>query len=458
MKLGTLKTRLLSSSMLIMILVLLITGAALDKAFQSSLLAAETVRLERYFYLLFSLAELENGQLQLPDAMIEPDLEQTTSGVAGFVFRGDGQQLWRSASSALMNDTPGYQSFSELWQPGELIVQRASAGDTPPFLAHFDVLWETEAGVTIPYRFALVHAGESYYSALAAFRTQLGRGLLIAAGALLLLQGLIIGWALKPLRQLARALERMRSGETSHLTGHYPGEIQQVVNSLNRVLESESRLRRRYRNSLGDLAHSLKTPLAVLKSARAPQSAEAYSQQVNEQVERMDQVVKYQLQRAVSEQNSGSKSQVPVAQTLERLGQSLKKIYRDKGISLAIDVDETLMFVGDEQDFLEIFGNLLDNGFKYGNHQVTVSAQLQGEQLHINVDDDGGGIAESLRSSSLERGQRLDTSKPGQGIGLAICADIAAGYQGQLKISRSALGGARFSVKLPGTQRRGDQA
>lgn len=448
----SLKLRLLIGSMLALPLVLLGAGIAQDKAFRSSLIAAEQVRLERYFYLLFSLAETTDEELLLPDVLIEPDLELSSSGVHAYVYDASGNTLWRSGSSRLVEEPPSREQFGHLSIPGSLILTHLPSHAEDAFYASFDVLWESDSGVTNPYRFALVHSGESYYSALNSFREQLWQGLAISALAILAIQGLLLAWALRPLTLLAEALQRMHKGQTSHLTGRYPGEVQQVVNSLNRVLESESLLRQRYRDRLSDLAHSLKTPLAVLKSAVPPENASDYARQVNEQLERMDQVVKYQLQRATNQQGSGTRSRISLFDAAERIGQSLKKIYRDKNVIFSIDVDSKLAFVGDEQDLLEILGNLLDNAFKYGRNQVTISALLAADQLQITVDDNGDGIAETLKDNSLERGKRLDTSKPGQGIGLAICADIAAGYHGQLKISRSPLGGARFTVKLPGCE------
>lgn len=456
MKPATLKARLSLGTLLALPLLLLITGAALDKAVRDSLLAAEQVRLERYFYLLFSIAEMRGAELQLPTTLIEPDLEQPSSGLAAYVFRADGSLLWRSASSVLNESLPELGEFGPYPRPGKMQIQQRTHQTSKAFYASFDVLWETDSGATLPFRFALVHTGESYYSALKAFRSTMVHWLLAALVVMVVLQIGLLGWALRPLRALAQSLSKMQSGETRTLTGHYPKEIQRVVDRLNRVLQSEARLRKRYRNSLGDLAHSLKTPLAVLHNAKAPQGAEDYARQIREQVERMDQVVKYQLQRAVNEHSQGSQTQVSVISVCERLGKSLNKIYRDKGVSLALDIDKNVRFVGDEQDLMEIVGNLLDNAFKYGHSQVTVSARVSGSNLLINVDDDGDGIAESLRASSVERGQRLDTSKPGQGIGLAICADIAAGYHGGLEIARSPMGGARFNLTLPGAVARSE--
>ena len=447
---ATLKARLLIGSLLVLPVVLAIAGGALDRAYRHSLEAAEQVRLERYFYLLFSLAELAPGasgaQLQLPGTLIEPDLEQSNSGIAGFVYNAQGALIWRSNSSRLLSNAPRFSDFASQWQPGEMHFRRSQFDSQHYFLARFDTLWEDDRGTIHPFRFALLHDTESYQLALTTYRNQLWQGLGLVGLALLATQVLLTGWALAPLTRLAHSLGLMRRGASQTLVGDYPREIQQVVDRLNQVLARETQLRARYRNRVNDLAHSLKTPLAVLK---ATSDREDYQQHVNEQVERMEKVVRYQLQKAVSE-HAGGGSQVPLRQTLERLAESLKKIYRDKGLNINLDVPADITFVGDEEDLMELAGNLLDNACKYGDGTVTVTAHLSEQLLTMQVDDNGPGITETLRNSSMERGKRLDTAMPGQGIGLAVCADIACNYGGKLTIDRSPLGGARFELALPG--------
>lgn len=449
---ATLKARLLLGSLLVLPLVLATAGAALDRAYQSSLEAAEQARLERYFYLLFSVAELHSTpsglQLQLPDTLIEPDLEQSTSGIAAFVYNAHSQLIWRSNSSRLLSSAPNFADFAPRWQPGKMHFRRSTINANPYFFAQFDTLWEDERGATHKFRFALLHDTDSFQLALATYRTQLWQGLGLVALALLGTQVLLTGWALAPLARLAHSLGLMRSGASQTLVGDYPQEIQQVVDRLNQVLERETQRRSRYRNRVNDLAHSLKTPLAVLKAGG---HQTAYQQQVQEQVERMEKVVRYQLQKAVSEHGDGG-VQIPLKRTLERLAESLKKIYRDQGLDITIDAPADIAFVGQEEDLMELAGNLLDNACKYGGGIVTVTARLNQQRLSMQVDDNGPGITETLRDSSMERGKRLDTAMPGQGIGLAVCADIACNYGGKLSIGQSPLGGARFELTLPGAK------
>jgi len=447
----TLKSRLLLVALLVLPLVLIVAGFTLDRAYQASLAAAEKSRLERYFYLLLSIADIPatGEQLNFPAHTAEPDFENPSSGILGLVYNAEGDVIWRSNSSALLLELPQQTDFATDFQPGQLYFQQRELAGNVYFLAHYDTLWQMPDGRDLPFRFALLHRLADYHQSLAAWRQQLGWGLVALTLGLLCLQAILLYWALRPLGRLARDLRQLQEGTRHTLDGRYPAEVQQVADSLNLVLEREAGLRKRYRESLGNLAHSLKTPLAVLQSAVKKSPPDAFRYQAQEQLERINQVVSYQLQRAVSDQQSGSRTRTLLLPCLERLRHSLDKIYADKSIQLALDIEADAAFAGDEQDLLELLGNLLDNAYKYGESQVWVSAERSGDWLHITVDDDGPGIAETAHETSFARGQRLDTSKPGQGIGLAICADITASYKGKLHITRSPLRGARFILTLP---------
>jgi two-component system sensor histidine kinase PhoQ len=240
----------------------------------------------------------------------------------------------------------------------------------------------------------------------------------------------------------------MQSGETQNIAGEHPHELQEVVDNLNQVLAREKALRQRYRNSLSDLAHSLKTPLAVLQSKVSANDGEL-QEILNEQVARMSQVVTYQLQRAVSAQQQGMYTHNDVDQILQRLQRALQKVYRDKHVHCDIRVVLGTVFVGDEQDLLEVLGNLLDNAFKYCRQHIVIDARCAQQSLIIRIGDDGAGIPEESRDLILQRGQRLDTQHPGQGIGLAVAVDIINSYGGKLTINDSTLGGAEFCLQLP---------
>ena len=163
----------------------------------------------------------------------------------------------------------------------------------------------------------------------------------------------------------------------------------------------------------------------------------------------MQQIVQYQLSRAVKSGGRGLAPAVAVAPLVERLVRVMEKVYAAKPTEVSLALQPEAGFAGDERDLMELLGNLLDNAFKYGNGKVAVSAQLEGERLVITLSDNGAGVAPAQRQVILHRGARLDSQTPGQGIGLAVALDIVSSYDGALEVSGSALGGACFRVELP---------
>lgn len=445
----SLSNRLLLASALLLPLFLGLTGLTLERAFQRSLSTAAQEQMQSHVYLLFSVAELNlegpQADLIMPPALLEPDFERLDSGLYAYIFSGEQQLLWRSRSAELEPEPELQQTAT---QQGQLLLEEVSRDSRPYWRARYGVTWEDEAGGEHPFELVLLKDQRGHRAELASYRGQLWRWLVAAALVLLLAQSLILRWGLRPLTRLAQALEAMRRGDTTLIGGEHPRELQPVVDNLNQVLRREQSLRERYRDSLSNLAHSLKTPLAVLRGrpTRRDDPAEL-EQMITEQVARMDQVVSYQLRRAVSEQQQGLHRRTPIAPALTRLKATLEKVYRDQGVQISLQLPEALSFPGDEQDWMELMGNLLDNACKYGRGQVRVSAQTTDQgQLQIRVEDDGPGIPEDRRSEVLDRGRRLDNLQPGQGIGLAVAADIVRSYGGQLSISESSLGGTAVTL------------
>ena len=291
----------------------------------------------------------------------------------------------------------------------------------------------------------------TYYDDLYQFRITLAFGLTAVLGIYLLLFMVFLRlWGLMPMRKVSEELEQIKTGEAEKLSGVYPEEISGLTDSINRLIITERAQQERYRNSLGDLAHSLKTPLAVLVGAGEQEGLpEGFKQDMQVQVARMRQIVDYQLQRAAAGRASLSAS-VPVAKSLQRLANTLFKAYADKNVKYSQDIDESVMFRGDEGDFLEMFGNLMENAFKWCADEVKVSAwpitDSDNFRLSIQVEDNGPGVPEDKIESVLTRGFRADEAVSGQGIGLSVVKEIIHAYKGKLEISRSDMGGARFRV------------
>jgi two-component system sensor histidine kinase PhoQ len=447
----SLSGRLLLASALVLPLFLGFSAYMLDLAFHRSLLAAEREQLNTHIYLLLAAAEFDDDGLTLPDALTEPRFSQPNGGLYGFVFDADDELIWRSPSARLwpdnLIDVLTAPATARPVAPGESQFATLDAGDENYYRFDYDVAWETDTG-NRRYRFSVLHTQATIQAERDAYRNQLWWLLGGLALLLLIAQALIMRWGLQPLATLAKHLHQVEQGESSTLQGDYPQEIQPVTDNLNRVLILERTQRERYRNTLADLAHSLKTPLAVLRGALSKPD-ENLQTVADEQVTRMDQIVRHQLQRAVIGAQNRPGRKTDVVDVIERLAAALQKVYADKHVRFTLDAPKPAYFHGDEQDLMELLGNILENAFKYGRQQVKVAIESNDEELQIMIADDGPGIPEHLQQQILQRGARADTAQPGHGIGLAIAVDIVSSYRGSLSIGISELGGAEFGIALP---------
>ena len=444
----SLRARLLRASAVILPLVIILAGVALLKAFHGSLENAEASQARLHVYLLLGAVEVDGNQLKLPSTVLEPGFSRDGSGVYGFIHNADGSLLWRSRSSQSIDPDVVQRLPSSLLQPGQALFSHLPQQGL--YLFQYPVIWEAD-GTDIRFLVSVLRSDSHVVSEMKAFSLQL-LGWLSGVGLVALLaQYFIMRWGLRPLDQLAADLQRIEAGTTDHLDGRYPEEVQGVTQSLNRLIESERRQRERYRNTLADLAHSLKTPLAVIRGAGDDCADQhSYRRLVEEQTQRMQQIVQYQLSRAVKSEGRVLAQAVAVAPLLERLVRVMEKVYAAQPSEVSLSLQPDAGFAGDERDLMELLGNLLDNAFKYGNGQVAVEAGLEAGQLVISISDNGAGVAPAQRQVILQRGARLDSQTPGQGIGLAVALDIVSSYDGALEVSSSTLGGACFRVELPG--------
>jgi two-component system sensor histidine kinase PhoQ len=261
-------------------------------------------------------------------------------------------------------------------------------------------------------------------------------------------------WSLSPLRQVSREVQAIEAGRQGELQGRYPRELQPLTGNLNRLLNSNRVRLKRYRDSLADLAHSLKTPLAVLKSGLEEPGGTRDADLLREQVGRMERTINYQLQRAAASGHGGLSAPVTVRPVAERIIRALEKLHagRERPLTVDLDIAPDVRFGGDPADLEEILGNLVDNAFKWAVGRVSVRARNPGPhgerlRLELEVADDGPGIPEAIRDEALRRGVKLDTAMPGHGIGLAVVRDIVEQvYEGRLEILASESGGTLMRV------------
>ncbi|NND68972.1 MAG: two-component sensor histidine kinase [Halioglobus sp.] len=429
--------RLLLASLVLLPLFLGGTGFYLERGYRTSLDAAAEQRLQLQVLTLLAEAEYDVA-LFMPEQLLEARFNQPGSGLYGAVRRADGTTLWTSPSAVAI-ELPADQPAA--LAPG----QQAFRVGSGLYEYAWSVLWLTDADEELHLSFLVWETTEPAAAQLAAFRGTLLLWLGGAAVALLLGQLLVLRWGLKPLTHLARDLGRIERGEIEQLGGPYPREVQAVTDNLGSLLEVESQRRERSRNTLSDLAHSLKTPLAVIRSGDA--SAPGYAELVGEQADRMEQIVGYQLQRASGSAHSLLRMEA-VAPVADRLRATLLKVYAEKAQAIEVEIPQDCRFRGDERDLLELLGNLMDNACKYGAARVRVTGSGAGDELVLCVEDDGAGIDPALAEAVLERGARADSLRDGQGIGLAVAADIAQSYGGNISIGPSDLGGAAVRVTM----------
>ncbi|HSG51989.1 MAG TPA: ATP-binding protein, partial [Rheinheimera sp.] len=261
---------------------------------------------------------------------------------------------------------------------------------------------------------------------------------------LLLLMLLAYYWTTKPIRQLDNEIRRVENGSQEQLVGRYPSELSIIKEDLNLLLANQNRQKQRYRHHLSDLAHALKTPVAVLQTSALSQQPE-----LKEQLDRITAMIEHQLKRAASSGQDVWKKQIIIKPLLEKLLSALTKIYRDKKLNISINCSEKAVFRGDETDLMEILGNLLDNACKACQQQVSITINDgQHSSLILCIEDDGPGVPMNMRNTLFERGIRLDTYQEGHGVGLSIVSELVQSYSGTIHIDDSPLGGARFTLQF----------
>ncbi len=287
---------------------------------------------------------------------------------------------------------------------------------------------------------------------ISAFQRRLLTYLSLFGVGMISINAIAILFGLQPLRRVRDALAMVREGTAQRLTGHFPVEIEPLANETNALIENNKRIVERSRTQVGNLAHSLKTPLAVLvNEGRALGGAKGLL--IAEQTTSMQKQIEHYLQRArVAAQRDSVVYRTPVAPLVERLVRVMQKLNPRTNLSLSTP-DEPILFAGEREDLEELLGNLLENAMKWAESAVRVSvrctpADRAAERFDIDIEDDGPGIPEEKAREAVKRGRRLDETKPGTGLGLAIVADLVNEYDGTLGLEHSSLGGLRATVRL----------
>jgi two-component system sensor histidine kinase PhoQ len=451
----SLNARLLLAATLVLAAFLGLTGLALDRAFRESALAAVQDRLQSQIYILLSAASFTAPEKRLlPTTLPDPRLSAPGSGLYAQVARADGSLVWRS-SSMLGLSIPLIRPAA----PGLPRFEAVTASDgSRLYVLALTVRWQEKS----PERVYLFQAAEdrgSLTEQVQSFRRNLWGWLAAAGVVLLLVQAVILRWGLWPLRQVAEAVAAVEAGRETEVGGAHPLELQRLVINLNALIRHSKAQMDRYRRALGDLAHSFKTPLAVLRSAvDSGVSVRELRDTVREQVGRLDRTVAYQLQRAAASGRSVMSTPLPVAPVVGKIVPALAKVYAGKQLRIETPCEGQPQFPGDEGDLMEVIGNLADNACKWARSRVVIrsaalgageAATSAGAGLLIEVEDDGPGIPPAQWQAIFTRGYRGDMAVEGQGIGLAVVKEIVEEvYRGTLAVDTGALGGARVQVRI----------
>lgn len=438
----SLRLRLLIAASLTLVVFIALCGFSLDRAFATSARQAQLERMQGLTYALLAGAEPNAyGDLRLSaERLPDTRLENPQSGLEAALFSDRSALLWGSPSLRDNVPTPPLQPVGE-WR-FETLEDR--------FVLLFGMRYADESTGSRRYTLMLMEDSRAYRGQLGTFRRTLWLWLGGASALLLLTQGLVLRWSLRPLRRLVGELQDVERGGRVQIEGSYPDELRPLTQGLNTMIAAERNRQTRYRNSLGDLAHSLKTPLAVLRGvAERPQAIDS-PRLLDEQLQRMQHIVDLQLHRAVSRGGSRALAEaVPVKPLAEKIAAALAKVYAGRNPQHEIVVPPTLRARTDQGDLYELIGNLLDNATKYGRGRVRLTGDRPREnQLRLVVEDDGPGFPGSAESL-LERGARADSREDGQGLGLSAVRDIVEAYGGTVELARSEkLGGAAVRVTL----------
>lgn len=281
-----------------------------------------------------------------------------------------------------------------------------------------------------------------------AFRGQAIIVLGVVALILAAMSAMLARFALRPIERLREAIEAVREGERPTVEGDFPQEISPLADEVNELMRSNTQIIERARNQVGNLAHGLKTPLAVLRNEAGAENG-LLARTVMSETENMSRIVATYLDKArLAARSSVIGKRADTAAVLARLGRVMAKINKHCDIATAID-ETTPWFRGDESDLEEMAGNLLDNACKWARSAVRLSAGAEGRQVRVEIDDDGPGLTDEEAGQVLRRGVRLDEKTPGSGLGLDIVKELVDVYGGSLTLTRSELGGLKATLLLP---------
>lgn len=423
----------------------------MNNAFKQSVLSNAEDALRNQVLLLIANVDVLDSKIEVPALLSEARLSQPDSDLFAQISSA-GEVVWRSPSLLdevmpdLTHTLGDFKFFEPNWWPDKPAMYAVTLG----------IEWETDSG-DLPFTVQVAESAKAYTSRLRRYQQTVGVWLAVLGGFLLALLLLLLGWVLKPLDRVARQVGEIEEGERQRFDEDYPMEVSRLTQNLNQLLSFEEQRITRQKEVLGNLAHSLKTPIAVMRGLKFGDKNKG---EVNQQLGAVQNIIDYQLQSASAVGRRRFAKPIEITVMTERVANSMRKLHRDKGLSIAVQIEPEVVFYGDEGDWMELAGNLLDNACKWATSKVSIivskanAVDASSHRLGIKlvVEDDGVGIDDELKSTILQRGVRLDSQTPGHGLGLHIVKGIVEAYHGEITIEDAHKGssdtGTRFSVTL----------
>lgn len=450
---GSIARRMLVAAAIWSAVVLLIAGWSLQAFYRTETDQQLDLSLDDTLRTLAGAVDSEQGQIEVDDAKLPRD-ERFSLPLLG--------RYWAfidlSAENEVVRTRKSPSFFDE--DAGVAADVRAEALKRKGAVLHLDAPGPDSKqmrvglqAVTFPDRPEplLLYAAIDRTSAdasVGSFTLRLGIALGVLAVGLIGGVLVLIRYGLRPLHEIEDKLGDVRAGRRDKLDGEYPGELSPLVREINTLITHNRNVVDRARTHVGNLAHALKTPLAVLKNEA--KGSDRLSDLVRRQTEAMTGNVNSYLKRAqAAAQAEVLGVRTEVKEPVEGIARMLERLHRDKGVAIDVDVDPKAVFRGERGDFDELVGNLLENAAKWCKSRVNVTVTRNDDGMEVKVDDDGPGLPAEHRAKALERGKRLDESEPGTGLGLSIVSELADIYGGRLHLEDSPIGGLRARLVLP---------
>ncbi|SEE45049.1 sensor histidine kinase [Bradyrhizobium erythrophlei] len=453
---SSLATRLFVSATAWVVVILAITGVILSSVYRDATERAFDRRLNLYLRTLIAeVATPDEPADRQFQSLGEPLFDLPLSGWYWQISRTDTEKGETRASRSLWD-----KKLPKLEEHGaELTAAGVRLGyvDGPEGQSLRVVERPVDLGADGKFLVSVAGDATEIFDETRSFDYYLG-GTFAALGIVLLLTTIFqVRYGLAPLKRISDSIADIRSGRAERLEGRFPVEIAPLARETNALIDANREIVERSRTHVGNLAHAIKTPLSVIVNEAGSHAGDPFASKVLEQADLMRDQVAHHLERArIAARATIVSTITDVAPVIEALRRTMEKIHRDRDLAIEAKADPAARFRGERQDLEEMVGNLVDNACKWAASQVFIEVSVvppeasgAGPRLRIVVDDDGRGLSEAERAQVARRGQRLDESKPGSGLGLSIVTDLAGLYGGSLTLNDAPIGGLRAELMLP---------